>query len=128
MPDVGTFSAHPELAALPPLVRKQRTLEARIVPLAPLVDEEKQLRKDIDALLIAAKIAKGEHVTCNGYDVGHCERKGQSALNPEKIIAQLVASGVDEGFALKVLIQATETGDPSMWATVKPSKGAKVRK
>lgn len=128
MPDVGTFADHAELLALPPLVRKQRTLEAKIAPLAPLVEEEKQVRKDIDDLLIAAKIAKGEHVTCNGYDVGHCERKGQTSLNAETLIAEMVAAGLNKNRALLIVTEASETGDPSHWATVKPSKGAKVRK
>jgi len=121
------YTAYAALVDLPPLVRKQRRLEAQIAPVAPLVDVEKALRKQIDARLLAAGLKKGEGVTCLGYDVLHCERKGESWLNPDTIVALLVAGGVDQGFALKVLIDSTETGDPAKWATVKPSKGSKVR-
>lgn len=125
MNDYTTYGA---LADLPPLVRKQRRLEKKIVPLAPLVDQEKALRKQIDELLVAAGLTtSGEGVTCLGYDVLHNQRAGHSALNPEKIVALLVAGGVDQAFALKVLVDSTETGDPAKWATVKPSKGAQVR-
>jgi hypothetical protein len=112
---------------LPPLVRKQRRLEAQIVLLVPLAEEEKALRKEIDGLLLKAGLTKGEGVTCLGYDVLHNERKGQSSLNATKIVQLLVAGGVDEGFVLKVLIDSTDTADDPQWATVKPSKGSKVR-
>lgn len=128
MPDVGTFTAHPELGGLPPLVRKQRTLEAKILPLAPLLEDEKLVRQAIDVLLIKAGILKGEHVTCNGYDVGHVERKGTDRLNQDMLAEQLVAAGLDRDVVARMLVDCTETGDPSRWATVKPSKGAKVRK
>lgn len=128
MPDLGTFTAHPELKPLPALVRRQRTLEAKISPLAPLVEDEKKIRYDIDSLLLAAGIAKGEHVTCNGYDVAHVERKGTDRLNQDMLAEQLVAAGLDRDRVAALLSDCTETGDPSLWATVKPSKGAKVRK
>jgi hypothetical protein len=128
MPDVGSFTAHPELAALPPLVRKQRTLEAKIAPLAPLVEDEKKVRSDIDSLLLAAGITKSEHVTCNGYDVAHVERVGTSRLNQEALTLLLVKAGLSLDAIALAFTACTETGDPSMWATVKPSKGAKVRK
>jgi hypothetical protein len=113
--------------ALPPLVRKQRRLEGRLVLLVPLAEEEKALRHEIDALLLAEGFAHGEGVTCLGYDVKHNARKGQSSLNPQTIVGLLVAGGVDEAFALKVLIDSTETADDPQWATVKPSKGSRVR-
>jgi hypothetical protein len=122
------YTAYPTLEeALPPLVRKQRRLEGRIVLLVPLAEEEKILRKEIDALLLAEGFTHGDGVTCLGYDVKHNERKGQSSLNPKTIVDLLVAGGVDEGFALKVLVDSTETADDPQWATVKPSKGSKVR-
>lgn len=124
----GTYADYPALAeALPPLVRKQRRLEAQIVPLAQLLEDEKTLRKQIDDLLVAAGLQKSESVTCLGYDVTHCGRDGQSKLNPEMIIAKLVTAGVDHDLVVQVLTDSTETGDPAVWATVKPSKGAKVR-
>lgn len=125
--DQGTYTSFPELAELPPLVRRQRRLEAQIVTLGPLLADEKAVRKTIDGLLVAAGLAPGATITCNGYDVTHIQRAGQSHLNPDVIVAQLVAGGVAEDLVLTVLAKATETGDPSMWATVKPSKGAKVR-
>ena len=121
------FAAFSKLAGLPPLVRKQRRLEAQVVLLEPLSEQEKAVRKDIDALLVKAGIAKGDGVTCLGYDVMHVERKGNTTINYEKVIAQLVAGGVDQAFATKVLADSSETAEPSTWATVKPSKGAKVR-
>lgn len=128
MPDVGTFSTYPALVDLPPLVRKQRTLEAKILPLAGFVEDEKKVRAAIDALLIAAKIAKGDHVTCNGYDVAHTGRKGQASLNAEALGILLVLGGVDPEFVDFAVATCTETAEPSYWATVKPSKGAKVRR
>lgn len=127
MPDVGTFIAHPELKPLPALVRRQRTLERKIAPLAPLVDDEKAVRKQIDALLVAAKIAPGTGVTCNGYDVDHHTRKGTTAVNTDAAAILLVLGGVDPEFVDYVIRACTETGDSPLWATVKPSKGAKVR-
>lgn len=121
------YAGVPSLAGLPALVRKQRRLEAKIVPIAPLIEQEKAVRKDIDALLVTAGFARGEGVTCLGYDVTHRDRKGQSSLNPDKIVEQLVAAGVKRALVLKVLFESTETGDPAQWAEVKPSKGAKVR-
>lgn len=123
------YEAFSQLAGLPPLVRKQRTLEGKIVPIAPLIEEEKAVRAEIDALLVAAGLTvSGEGVTCSGYDVQHNGRKGQSRLNADILTEQLVAAGVDRDLVLSILIDSTETGDPSAWATVKPSKGAKVRR
>lgn len=125
--DTGTFTTHPGLSDLPPLVRRQRTLEAKIVALAPLVDDEKTIRHQIDRLLVDAGIVPGDLVTCNGYDVMHHLRAGSHRLNKDMVIAQLVAGGVDRDFIDKVIASSTETGDPSTWATVKPSKGTRVR-
>jgi hypothetical protein len=126
--DVGTFLRHPTLAGLPPLVRKQRTLANKIGPLEPLAEEEKQLRKEIDALLVQAGLAKGESVTCNGYDVTHRERKGQESINQTTLVLALVAAGLTSEAAIVAIASSLETGDPSAWAEVKPSKGASVRK
>ena len=126
--DVGTFTAHPELVDLPPLVRRQRTLEAQIVPFGPLLQEEKTVRQAIDGLLIAAGLIPGSHVTCNGYDVTHIERAGTSRLNEAVLTAQLIAAGLEGPTVRQILAEATETGEPSSWALVKPSKGSKVRK
>lgn len=128
MADVGTFTQYPALAELPPLVKRQRTLEGKIAPIAPLVDEEKAVRQQIDLLLRKAGIQKGDSVTCNGYDVGHHERKGQSSYNTDVLIALLEGAGLEKKKVFAILIEATETGDPALWASVKPSKGSKVRK
>jgi hypothetical protein len=128
MPDTGTFTTHPALAPLPPLVRKQRTLEAKILPLAPLVEDEKKVRQAIDALLIAAGLKRGESVTCNGYEVTHAGRSGNTALNVEAAEILFVLGGVDPEFVAFVLTTCLETGEAPFWATVKPCKGAHVRK
>ncbi len=128
LPANGTFTNYPTLVeTLPPLVRQQRKLERQIAPLSPLVEEEKACRKQIDALLLAAGLAKSEAVTCLGYDVTHCERDGSSRLNQVVVVEKLIAGGVDKDFALQVLKDSTESGEPAQWATVKPSKGASVR-
>ena len=114
-------------AALPPLVRKQRRLEGRIVLLVPLSEEEKALRKGIDDLLVDAGILNGDGVTCLGYDVKHQERKGTARLNQDALIVRLIDAGLNEHLVRAILDESTEIGDPSSWATVKPSKGAKVR-
>jgi hypothetical protein len=127
--DSGTYTQHLQLGGLPLLVRRQRRLEAQIVPLGPLLEQEKAVRKAIDVLLVAAGLQKSETVTCNGYDVTHIERAGQSSLNQETIVALLTdILGVDETVARQVLVDSTEKGDPSLFCTVKPSKGAAVRK
>jgi hypothetical protein len=125
---VGPYTDFPALQkALPPLVREQRRLEALIAPVLPLIEPEKDVRKRIDALLLAAGIAKGESVSCLGYDVTHCARAGNETLNPETIVSLLVAAGVERDLVDQVLKDSTETADNAQWATVKPSKGSKVR-
>jgi len=124
----GTFTNYPRLVvALPPLVRKQRKLAATIAAVADAVKDEKAVRADIDALLVAAGLTKGERVTCAGYDVTHNERDGQSSINGDVLTEQLVAAGVDRGLVLDTIASATDTGKPSAFATVTPSKGAQVR-
>lgn len=122
------FEAFSALADLPALVRKQRRLEGKIAPIAPLVEEEKTVRKAIDVLLVAAKIAPSDGVTCLGYDVVHHTRKGQSSFNVEVLTAELVAAGLEKATVLKILIDSTDTADAPLWATVTPSKGSKVRR
>lgn len=120
-------TAYPALRDLPALVKQQRTLEATIAPLGQILDDEKAVRQQIDALLIEAGIEKNDGVTCVGYDVVHHERAGSTRINQERLIGELVAAGIDPDTADAFLTASTETGDPSAWATVKPSKGAKVR-
>jgi hypothetical protein len=124
----GTYAQYPALEPLPGLVKQQRRLEGRMVDLKMIEADEKDVRKRIDVLLLAAGIAPGAHVTCNGYDVAHVERVGTSRLNGDVLTEQLVAAGVDRGLVVSTIVASTETGDPSTWATVKPSKGAKVRR
>lgn len=132
MHDDGTFLEHPALAPLPTLVRRQRRLEAQIAPrsevLEPLLEKEKQVRQQIDALLVQAGIGNAEGVTCNGYDVKHYRRDGQARINADTVIAQLVAAGVDRTLVETVLADATERSPEVLFATVKPMKGARVRK
>ncbi len=128
--NTGTYLQNDRLAdsQLPTLVRRQRRLEAQLVPLKALEIDEKAARADIDVLLLLAGLKKGDVVTCNGYDVKHNERDGQASINQDKLVELLVAGGVDREFAQKCLADAVERGDPAKFATVKPSKGAKVRK
>jgi len=124
----GTFTRYPSLIEpLPPLVRKQRRLAHAIALVAPAVLDEKAVRGQIDQLLIAAGLKKSEVVTCLGYDVKHHEKAGQSSINADKVIEQLVAKGVAREVVVQVLKDSTETGEPAKFATVTPSKGAKVR-
>lgn len=124
---VGPHTDFPALKGLPPLVKEQRRLEALIAPVLPLLEPEKDVRKQIVALLIAAKVGKGETVTCLGYDVTHCERAGQTSLNAETLTELVVASGVDRDWFVDQIAASMDTADDPQWATVKPSKGAKVR-
>jgi len=71
-------------------------------------------------------LQKSDVVTCAGYDVRHVEKAGSTSINSDTLTEQLVAGGVDRAFVLQVLIASTETGQPSMYCTVTPSKGAKV--
>jgi hypothetical protein len=124
---LADYERFPRLEPLPALVRKQRRLEGKISPLEHLVDQEKAVRKDIDVLLLAEGFTRGEGVICNGYDVVHRDRKGQTSLDPVKLFDELVKNGVDELVAAQCITDATDTGDPPQWAEVKPSRGAKVR-
>jgi hypothetical protein len=124
----GTFTNYPRLVvALPPLVRKQRKLAAQIAVVAQAVKDEKAVRADIDVLLVAAGLTKGDVVTCAGYDVRHQEKDGQSSINGDVLTEQLVAAGVDRDLVASTIASATDTGKPSAFCTVTPSKGAKVR-
>lgn len=128
MPAAGTYLRYPSLVeALPPLVRKQRRLAAVLAAVLQHAKDEKALRGQIDVLLIAAGLQKSELVTCAGYDVKHNEKAGQSSINADILTEQLVAAGVDRDLVVKILVDSTETGEPSKFATVTPSKGAKVR-
>ena len=122
------YTAYGVLEDLPTLVRKQRALEAKIVPLASYLNDEQQLRKEIDARLVAAGIPANDGVTCLGYDVVHHERQGNAKLNPDALTAELVVAGLDRADVALMITACTERDEPSSWASVKPSKSAKVRK
>ena len=125
---LGAYTKFPALVdALPPLVRKQRTLAGRIQKVAKDVVDEKDLRGQIDQLLVAAGLKKSDVITCNGYDVRHNEKAGQTSINQDVLTESLVAAGVDRELVKDLIVVATDTGDPSKFATVTPSKGAKVR-
>jgi hypothetical protein len=128
MAALGTYSQYPSLVdTLPSLVRQQRRLEAKLAAVAQVEKDEKALRAQIDQLLVAAGLQKSEVVTCAGYDIKHNERDGPSSLNPVKITEQLIAAGVAPELVAQVLMDSTDTGAPSSFATVRPSKGAQVR-
>jgi len=128
--DTGTFANYPRLVKgdLPKLVKRQRTLASKISIVAQEIKDEKIVREQIDELLVAAGLKKSDVVTCNGYDVRHNERDGQVSIDGVKLTEQLVAGGVDRGFVGEVLADCTETGAVAKFATVTPTKGAKVRK
>jgi hypothetical protein len=152
----NSYRRHGRLVeSLPPLVRKQRRLAGQIAPLEQLVVEDKTVRAEIDALLLACGFKKGEGVTCSGYDVVHRERDGSTSYDIVElgrlVVEQLVALGMpreDIGtpanaetgapasedyrpgavtFVMNVLAAVRSNGDPAKWAEVKPMKGAKVR-
>ncbi len=128
VPATGTFTQYPALVAdLPPLVKAQQKVRRQIEPLKDLEAEDARYRKEIDALLIAAGLTKGESVTCGPFDVTHCERAGSSKLNREQVHARLVAEGMDAGFVDKILDASTETGLPALFAKVEINKGAIAR-
>lgn len=101
------------------LVNRQRRLEKQLVPLETLQDKEKATRDALDALLRLGGVEKGHAVLCNGYEVAHHERAGRTSINADKLRGAGVAE-LDIQFA-------TDTGNPSTFATVKPAKGSKVR-
>jgi hypothetical protein len=127
-PVPGTFNQYPVLVdPLPRLVRRQRRLEAKVAAIAQEIKDEKATREQIDELLVAAGLTKGALVTCLGYDVKHNERNGQSSLDGQVLAALLEAGGVDPEFVEYCVCEATTVGRPAKFATVSPSKGAKVR-
>lgn len=124
----AAFTTYPALVEpLPPLVRKQRRLEAKLAAVAQTVIEEKAVRAEIDALLVSAGLQKGDVVTCLGYDVRHNENAPRSSINPETLVVQLAAYGLNSEIVAKIVQASTDTGSPAVYCTVKPSKGAKVR-
>lgn len=126
---LAPFDRFPALkTTLPPLVRKQRRLEKKMLPLKPLIEQDKDIRGQIDARLVAAGFTlSNTGVTCLGYDVKHNTRKGNTTLNTEAAEILLVLGGVDPEFVDFVLTTCTETGKPSAWASVEAPKGATVR-
>ena len=115
----GDYTKFAPLEQLAPLVRKQRRLEKLVADAEAAIAQEKAVREAIDKLLVDAGIKSGEAVLCKGYEVAHNERRGRTSLNADKLRGAGVAE-LDIQFA-------TETGNPSKFATVKPAKGSKVR-
>lgn len=124
----GPFTDHPSLVEpLPPLVRKQRRLEQKLAAVAQTILDEKAVRAEIDALLLAAGCEKGDVVQCLGYDVRHNENAARSTINPDTLVAQLTAAGLHPEIVRQIVVASTDVGSPAVYCTVKPSKGAKVR-
>ena len=124
----GTFLKYPALVEpLPVLIRKQRTAAGKIATVAQAIKDEEVLRKDIDALLVRAGLQKSDVVTCMGYDVRHHERDGQARINPETVTAYLIALQWEPDAIAALLKATTDIGKPALFATVTPTKGAKVR-
>lgn len=124
----GTFLRYPALVdPLPPLVRQQRKLAAQIATVAQAVIDEKAIRADIDQLLVAAGLQKSEVVTCDGYDIRHNEKAGSARLNPDTLTTMLAADGWEADEIAELITAITDTGNPSLFATVTPTKGATVK-
>ena len=125
---IGPFTDHPSLVEpLPPLVRKQRRLEAKLAAVAQAEIDEKAIRAQIDRLLLVAGCQKGDVVQCLGYDVMHFENAGRSTINTDTLTAQLTAAGLNPELVTQIIKASTDVGSPAVYCTVKPSKGAKVR-
>jgi uncharacterized small protein (DUF1192 family) len=116
---MNTYLRRRGLASLPRLIRRQRRLEKRVARYEAAVALEKATRDAIDALLLKQGLKHGEGLTCLGYDVVHNERAGQRRISADKLRAQGVAE-ID-------IAWATETGKPSLYATVRPMKGINVQ-
>jgi hypothetical protein len=86
----GTYLAHPVLAGLPALIFRQQELKAQMAPLEALVAEEKAIRADIEALLIAAGV-EDEKVTVGQFTISRTEVDGAEFLSEDL----LLAAGVD---------------------------------
>ena len=146
----NTYLRHPRLVngGLVTLVRDQRTLAAKLAAVAMHIEPEKTLRAAIDVLLLAEGFTSNEGVTCSGYDVKHHERKGQTSydvvLLGTALVDKLVELGMPradagdpaipatfvpgaETFVVTAIAAVRSVGDPSLYASVAPMKGAKVR-
>jgi hypothetical protein len=123
----NTYAQHPTLEALPPLVLAQRRHANKIATVAPIVALEKETRSRIRELLEAAGIAPGDGVTCRGYDVKHCDRKGNTTLDEVALVLKLVALGVSAADAVTAIEASMKDAERPKWAEVAPMKGAKVR-
>lgn len=124
---VGTFTNHPRLKkVLPPLVKEQRRLAAKIAVDPTDVKAEKAVRAEIDALLVADGLQPGDLVTCDGYDVIHRERAGQSRIDPDLLTGHLTAAGLDAETVASLVAATTVTGDPALFCEVRASKGSAV--
>ncbi len=125
----GTITRYLSLVqTIPPLLKKQRRLAARIATMAEAVKAEREVRAEMDGHLVTAGLGKGEVVTCDGYDIRHNEKAGSSSINETKLAEMFVAAGVTRELVDDVIKESTEIGKPSVYATVIPSKGAKVQR
>jgi hypothetical protein len=92
----NTYARYPALReALPPLVTKQRKHAKKIASVALDVEAEKKTRGQILQLLELAGLTVREGVTCNGYDVEICGRKGNTSYDVV-LLGQLVAQKLVE--------------------------------
>lgn len=121
MANLTPYEDHPALVdALPTLIRRQRKLAKKVAELKPAEADEKAVRAEIDALLVAEGLASGEGVECQGYDVIHRERDGNAFISREL----LLAAGVE----VTVIDACIDHHQASKFATVAPAKGATVRR
>jgi len=119
----GTFTNHPHLVKdFPRLLKEQRRL-AKLIAVDPKdVKQEKAIRGDMDALMVADNFTNGETVTCDGAVITHHVRAGQARLDPEPVDAYLEKTvGRAEADALITLW--TITGPDAVYCSVKEPKG-----
>jgi hypothetical protein len=130
MQDPDAYLTHPSLkhTDLPLLVKRERTIAAKLAPLAELEELGKETRKRIHELLLQAGFQPKDWTTVNGYQVRRESRAGQTSFNDATCQAQLVAGGVDADLAASSIAASFEQAPTVYYASVKPMRGALVRK
>lgn len=107
----GTYQEHPLLADLPELVAKQQALKAELKGMKAKEAEEKELREEIEALLLAAGV---ESVTCGDVTVARIEVEGRRTISQDALLAL--------GVEADTIAAATETGEGYSYVSVKETK------
>jgi hypothetical protein len=130
MQDPDAYLTHPSLknTDLALLVKRERTIAAKLAPLEELAELGKETRKRIHELLVQAGFQPKDWTTVNGYQVTRTSRAGQTSFNDATCQAQLVAAGVDAELVADAIAASFEQAPTTYYASVKPMRGALVRK